>query len=329
MVRRLALGALAAVVALAVLVGGAPAPAAGALAPWKMGVVAVKADSAFQEIAVRKGFYREQGLDAEIIYQPGDIPVFRAVLANPAHDTERTGGTSGSSRARAVLERDRHAALGMRVLGFGVVHGAFALSPEQFIRSLDASRDTLGRPGLKLLEVVERVRALTADAPYAVIGGLAQILWARESHTDDLDVALASPCLTEAYDAVRSGKAASWTLPKAPDADEVFEVYHLLCDGAAVDLIAFRDSEFNAEIITTARTVPELGGIRFIRPELLLVTHLLRPGPRAALSAVELVIARRGTGGLELEESRRWALRLGREARLDRVLSQADALDLI
>lgn len=53
---------------------------AAALAPWKMAVVAVKADSAFQEIAVRKGFYREQGLDAEIVYQAGDIPVFRALL---------------------------------------------------------------------------------------------------------------------------------------------------------------------------------------------------------------------------------------------------------
>ena len=72
---------LCALAALAALLGVAPAPAAAALAPWKMGVVAVKADSAFQEIAVRKGFYREQGLDAEIIYQPGDIPVFRAVLA--------------------------------------------------------------------------------------------------------------------------------------------------------------------------------------------------------------------------------------------------------
>jgi NitT/TauT family transport system substrate-binding protein len=57
-----------------------PAWGEGALAPWKMGVVAVKADSAFQEIAVRKGFYRDVGLDAEIIYQAGDIPAFRTLL---------------------------------------------------------------------------------------------------------------------------------------------------------------------------------------------------------------------------------------------------------
>lgn len=69
---------LAILAALGVL-GGAP-PAQAALAPWKMAVVAVKADSAFQEIAVRKGFYRDQGLDAEIIYQAGDIPVFRALV---------------------------------------------------------------------------------------------------------------------------------------------------------------------------------------------------------------------------------------------------------
>ena len=66
---------------LAASVAAAPGPVAAAgLAPWKMGVVAVKADSAFQEIAVRKGFYREQGLDAEIIYQAGDIPTFRTLL---------------------------------------------------------------------------------------------------------------------------------------------------------------------------------------------------------------------------------------------------------
>jgi ABC-type nitrate/sulfonate/bicarbonate transport system substrate-binding protein len=57
----------------------AHAPAAG-LAPWKMGVVALKADTAFQEIAIRKGFYREQGLDAELVFQAGDIPVLRALV---------------------------------------------------------------------------------------------------------------------------------------------------------------------------------------------------------------------------------------------------------
>jgi len=72
-------GATAALV-LAALLGAVPAPVSAGLAPWKMGVVAVKADSAFQEIAVRKGFYKEQGLDAEIIYQAGDIPTFRTLL---------------------------------------------------------------------------------------------------------------------------------------------------------------------------------------------------------------------------------------------------------
>jgi ABC-type nitrate/sulfonate/bicarbonate transport system substrate-binding protein len=78
-------GALVAIVLGAGPAGGlspaaAPAAAAG-LAPWKMGAVAVKADSAFQEVAVRRGFYREQGLDAEIVYQAGDIPTFRTLLA--------------------------------------------------------------------------------------------------------------------------------------------------------------------------------------------------------------------------------------------------------
>ena len=126
-----------------------------------------------------------------------------------------------------------------------------ALTPQEFLRSIDASRNTLGRPRLKLVEVVQHVRALTDDAPYAVIGGLAQILWARKTHTDDLDVALAARDLPD----------------RAHEANDVFQVYHLICDGSVVDWITFENEAFNAESIATGETIPELGGIRFIRPE--------------------------------------------------------------
>jgi hypothetical protein len=209
-----------------------------------------------------------------------------------------------------------------------------ALAPERFIRSLAASRDTLGRPRVKLIDVVEQVRDLTQDAPYAVIGGLAQILWARKSHTDDLYVALSSPVLFDAFERVRSGQAGrGWSLPKAPDnaheADDVFEVYPLLYQDSVVDLIAFRDETLNREILASAQPILELGGIRFIRPELLLVCHLLRPGPTGALAAVELVIARRPASAFDLEEVRRWAARVGRGERLERVIQQAAAFDVI
>ena len=69
---------------------------------------------------------------------------------------------------------------------------AYALPPSQMIRSVNASRDTLGRVHMKLIDIVHQVTALTGGAPYAVIGGLAQILWARKTHTDDLDVLLAA-----------------------------------------------------------------------------------------------------------------------------------------
>jgi hypothetical protein len=59
---------------------------------------------------------------------------------------------------------------------------AYALSPDALVRSFAASRDTLGKVPMKLLDVVAEVRTLTHDAPYAVIGGLAQILWARKTH---------------------------------------------------------------------------------------------------------------------------------------------------
>jgi hypothetical protein len=187
---------------------------------------------------------------------------------------------------------------------------------------------------MKLLDVVDKVRELTADAPYAVIGGLAQILWARKTHTDDLDVALSSAAFDQAYERVEGTRAdRAWTLPGPPDrvfeSDDVFKVCHLLYAGSVVDLISFKNVAFNEEIVTTAASIPELGGVRFIKPELLLVTHLLRPGPSAALSAIELVLARRARGGMDTEVTRYWARELNRAERLERVLAQADALDIV
>ncbi len=210
---------------------------------------------------------------------------------------------------------------------------AYALSPDALVRSFAASRDTLGKVPMKLLDVVAEVRTLTRDSPYAVIGGLAQILWARKTHTDDLDVALAAEDLSAAHDLVRRGAAGPrWTLPEPPDrayeTDDVFQVVHLSFSGSVVDLIAFRDSLFNMEIVSTANPVPELGGIRFVRPELLLVCHLLRPGPQAALAAVELILARRAKGGMDLAEPRTWADRLGRGERFERAVAHADSFAL-
>jgi len=186
---------------------------------------------------------------------------------------------------------------------------------------------------MRLIDVVGEVQVLTNAAPYAVIGGLAQILWARKTHTDDLDVALAAGDLAAAYDRMKERKAGpGWSLPDPPDqayeADDVFEVCHSFYRGSVVDLIAFRNEPFNSEILGTSQAVSELGGIRFIRPELLLVTHLLRPGPHAAVAAVELVLARREKGGFDLAESRLWAERMNRVDRLERAIDRADAFAL-
>lgn len=208
----------------------------------------------------------------------------------------------------------------------------FALDPARFIRSVEASRATVGLVAMKLVDLVPHVRALVEDAPFAVVGGLAQILWARKTHTDDLDLALASTHLAAALTRVQKGAAPpSWKLPTPPDvareANDVFEVCHLLHDGAVVDLLSFRDAEFMNAILATAREVPELGGARFITPELLLVTQLLRPGPSAALAAVELILARRAFGGLDLAVTRRWADQVGRGPSLDRAIERAAAFD--
>ena len=179
---------------------------------------------------------------------------------------------------------------------------------------------------MKLLDVVAHVRALTNDAPYCIIGGLAQILWARKTHTDDLDVALASEDVASALAKVNSGSAgAHWTLPNPPD----IEVCLVLYDGSVVDVLAFKNAAFNAAIISEAVEVVEIGNLRVIRPEHLLVTHLLRPGPNGALAAVELVIARRGKCGFDEALAHDWAERVGRADRLARVLEQAQAFEIL
>ncbi|HUH06025.1 MAG TPA: hypothetical protein VML75_28740 [Kofleriaceae bacterium] len=209
----------------------------------------------------------------------------------------------------------------------------YALDPGDFLRAIDASRDTLGRARMKLLDIVDRVRELSDDAPYAVVGGLAQILWARKTHTDDLDVALAGDALAKAYARVADAHAAAtgWRLPAPPDRpheeDDVFEVFHLLYRGAVVDLIAFKDEAFTREIVATARVVAELDGIRFVRPELLLITHLLRPTPLAKLAAVELLLARRPKMDFDLDYARGWASQLAVEPALDRIIELADRVE--
>lgn len=205
----------------------------------------------------------------------------------------------------------------------------YALEPEQFLGAINASRDTLGKTRMKLLDIVRQVRKLTDDAPYAVVGGLAQILWARKTHTDDLDVALASVDLDKAYTRV-SDKAGTkgWSLPKPPDLpreeDDVFEVCHLLYRGFVVDLIAFKNEAFTREIVETAHVASELDAIRFIRPELLLVCHLLRPTVEAKLAAVELRLSRRAKSDFDTAYARRWAGQVGATKAFGRILDLAD-----
>ena len=207
----------------------------------------------------------------------------------------------------------------------------YALAPSQMIRSVDASRDTLGRVHVKLINIVHHVTALTGGAPYAVIGGLAQMLWARKTHTDDLDVLLAAGDLARAHSEVRDQHAEGWTLPDPPDRpheqNEVFEVCQLLYQGSVVDLLSYRDAAFAAEILATAIPVPELRGIRFIRPELLIVTQLLRPGAMAAMAATELTLARRAKGGFDPAYAETWAARVGRAEALRRTFARADEVE--
>jgi hypothetical protein len=88
-----------------------------------------------------------------------------------------------------------------------------------------------------------------------------------------------------------------------------------------------RDAAFAAEILATAVPVPELRGIRFIRPELLIVTQLLRPGAMAAIAATELTLARRAVGQFEQAYTERWAAHIGRTEALRRTFARAEELE--
>jgi hypothetical protein len=58
----------------------------------------------------------------------------------------------------------------------------YALSPNEVLRSISASRDTLGKPPIRLIDVTNNAQSLIGGKPLAIIGGLAQILWARKTH---------------------------------------------------------------------------------------------------------------------------------------------------
>ena len=193
----------------------------------------------------------------------------------------------------------------------------YALSPGEVLRSVDASRDTLRKSPMRLLDIAPHASTLIGGRPIVVIGGIAQILWARKTHTDDLDLVVTAPSLLSAYKRVHAGTSfEDWALPSPPDRsleeDRTFKVCHLLFRGAVVDFITFKKRAFNAAILRDAKSIAEFGALPVINPELLLVTHLLRPTPEAALAAVALLVARAKAGGFNFQYAEKWATYVGR-----------------
>ncbi|MBI3079397.1 MAG: ABC transporter substrate-binding protein [Deltaproteobacteria bacterium] len=84
----------AVVIGLALL--GALGPGAGSearaqgLAKWKMGVVFLKADSAFQLMGRERGYAREMGLDVEVVALPGDAQALQGLIAGHVDAVEIT-----------------------------------------------------------------------------------------------------------------------------------------------------------------------------------------------------------------------------------------------
>ena len=78
---------------------------------------------------------------------------------------------------------------------------------------------------------------------------------------------------------------------------------------------------------TLATGKAQLRNTRFICPELLLVTQLLRPGMKAEIAATELALARRAAGDFDLAYVERWAAQVGCTEALWRTFARADELD--
>jgi hypothetical protein len=160
-----------------------------------------------------------------------------------------------------------------------------------------------------LLDAAERVSQLLGGAPYAVIGGLAMTLWAHKEGSEDIDMALAPN-----------------ELLGPQEGDDIIEVSHLIVWDykAAIHLLYYRNEAFRAELLATAVPVPELKGVRFARPELLLITQLLSPRPKAEVSAVEIVRAGRAGGHFDLAYAAHWAEQVSRSEALRNTLARAE-----
>lgn len=160
-----------------------------------------------------------------------------------------------------------------------------------------------------LLDAAEGLSQRFGGVPYAVIGGVALMLWANKERSEDIDVALAPHELLGPH-----------------EGDDIIEVCHLILWDykAALHLLYYQNEAFRAELLATAVPVPELKGVRFARPELLLITQLLSPRPKAQVSAVEIVRSRRAGGHFDLAYAAHWAEQVNRSEALRNTLARVE-----
>ncbi|MBI2372209.1 MAG: ABC transporter substrate-binding protein [Deltaproteobacteria bacterium] len=131
--------------------GLAPAASAQGLAKWKTGIVEVKADSAFEYIAVEKGYYRELGVDAELVPIRGGVNIVKALLAGHVDAIEMGPGPS-----LVAIEKGAK----IKVVGAALTGMPHVLYVRKEINSV---RDLVGR-----VVITSSVGAL----PYELVTGL-------------------------------------------------------------------------------------------------------------------------------------------------------------
>lgn len=131
--------------------GGLPARGGEARrpAPWKHGTIPPRADSMFQLMAQEKGFFREGGLDAEMVYFESGATVLQAVVAGEVDtiDIAPSGTLTSISRGAKVKV--------VGSTGWAVPYVLYAKGDIKSLKDLGGRTVAISQPGA-LAEVLAR-----------------------------------------------------------------------------------------------------------------------------------------------------------------------------
>lgn len=131
------------------LLGPRPLRAQGARRPWKHATIPPRADSMFQLMAQDKGFYKDAGLDVEMIYFESGITVVQAVISGDVDTVD----IAPSSTFVAISKGGKIKVLGST--GWGVPYVLYTKPEIKTLKDLAGRAVAISQPGA-LAEVLAR-----------------------------------------------------------------------------------------------------------------------------------------------------------------------------